>query len=206
MDEKKIIESVSKVISNLKQYVEVPVGVSNRHIHLSKEDFDILFPNQEVEIFKELSQPGFYAATQTVTIIGNRGELQKVRLLVPLREKTQVELSKTDARIIGIDAPIRLSGQLDDATEITIKSDATSIVRPAAIIAKRHIHMNPTDAILLGFKSGDKVSVLLEGDNRRTIYDDVIIRSSEGSVLEMHIDTDEANAANCGKEAKARFL
>ncbi|MGT2846829.1 phosphate propanoyltransferase [Streptococcus massiliensis] len=206
MNKVKLKQDVVQLFTHLRDYVQIPIGISNRHIHLSKEDFELLFPGQEVNIMKELTQPGFYAAHQTVTIVGSKGELHKVRLLTPLRKQTQVELSATDARTIGVRAPIRLSGQLADATDIIIKSDFATITRPAAIIAKRHIHMNPTDAKLLGLALGDKVSVVIDTPERRTIYDDVIIRPSEGAVFEMHIDTDEANAANCGKESVAYFL
>ena len=202
---KDLEKELREVLTHLRDYVSIPIGISNRHIHLSEEDFQLLFPGQEVEILKELTQPGFYAAQQTVTLVGSRGRLEKVRLLTPLRKQTQVELSATDARTIGLAAPIRLSGQLADAIEIEIRSAAASIKRPAAIIAKRHIHMNPRDAQLLDLSAGDQVKIVIDTPERRTIYDDVIIRPSEGAVLELHIDTDEANAANCGSDTVARF-
>lgn len=197
---------LSHVISAIRHHVEIPIGISNRHIHLSQKDFDLLFPDEDVEILKELYQPGFYAAKQTVTICGPKGQLERVRLLVPLRNQTQVELSKTDARTLGMTAPIRLSGELSEATEVTICSPKSSITRNAAIIAKRHIHMNFTDAVLLGFQTGDVAKVEIKTDGRTTVYDDVIIRPSKGAKLEMHLDTDEANAANCSMNTTARFI
>lgn len=197
---------VQTILSQLKAHVTIPIGISNRHIHLSQEDFDQLFPNQELTIFKELKQPGFYAANQKVTIIGPKGELHNVRLLGPLRPQTQVELSQTDARSIGVKAPIRLSGDLSGAAEITISTKDVSIVRSAAIVAKRHIHMNPTDAALLGFQSGDVTAVKIMSKDRTTIYEDVEIRPAQGSVLEMHLDTDEANASGCGADTVAYFI
>ncbi|MGO3733346.1 MAG: phosphate propanoyltransferase [Vagococcus sp.] len=175
---------------------KIPIGISNRHIHLSYDDFKQLFPNEEVKIKSELRQPGFYACEQTVTIAGPKGELERVRLLGPLRNQTQVELSLTDARKIGVKVPIRMSGILEDSTVVTISSDHGSIERQSAIAAKRHIHMNPADAAELSVKDLDVVDVLIDTDGRSTLYHDVDIRVSDKTILEMHIDTDEANAAN----------
>lgn len=194
------------ILSHLKEYIKIPIGVSNRHIHLSQEDYDLLFPNEEIVILKELTQPGFYAAKQVVTVEGPRGKISNVRLLGPLRSKTQVELSKTDSRMLGINPPVRLSGDLDDAVEITVSTTHGSIKRNAAILAKRHIHMSERDAEVLGFKKGDSVQVLIETNDRKTIFDDVEIRPQKGTVLELHLDTDEANACDVQKDTVARFI
>lgn len=206
MENDQIEVALSDVLKQIKKSIRIPIGISNRHIHLSECDFRQLFPGESVEILKELRQPGFFAAKQTVTICGPKGKLERVRLLLPFRGQTQVELSQTDARQLGIEPPICLSGQLESAVEVTIQSNDTVIIRKAAIIAKRHLHLNPTDAVLLGFKAGDSATVVIDNKERRTIYDDVVIRPSEGAVLELHIDTDEANAANCNMSSIARFI
>lgn len=200
------VDKITEVLDFLKANVQIPIGVSNRHIHLSQEDYQTLFPNEKVEILKDLTQPGFFAAKQFVTIAGPRGEIGKVRLLGPLRNATQVEISKTDSRALGIDAPIRVSGDLKDACEIIIRSPHAEIKRRAAIVAKRHIHMNLHDALLLGFKSGDVVKVKVQTGNRTTIFDDVEIRPADKTVLELHVDTDEANAANVDNNTRAMFV
>lgn len=181
---------------------EIPVGISNRHIHLCAADFQQLFPNETLEPLKMLKQPGEFAAKQTVTIIGEKGHQEKVRILGPLRKKTQVEISKTDARILGIDAPIKLSGQLENAGLVTLKSKATSLELPVAIVAKRHIHMNSQDLKRFNVQANDNVTVKVKTPERTTIFEDVVIRFGENFVLEMHIDTDEANAANVSNETK----
>ena len=196
MWDRRIDKNLLMLQKDVREQVRIPVGVSNRHIHLSHEDFSLLFPGEEIEVLKELYQPGFYAAKQTVTIRGPKGNLTNVRLLTPLRENTQVELSLTDARKIGVNAPLRLSGDLEGAATIGISTENTSIERDAGIVAKRHIHMNQADALLLGYKNGEVVSVQSQSTNRSLVFDNVVVRISQGAVLEMHIDTDEANAAN----------
>lgn len=185
---------------------EIPVGISNRHIHLCEEDFKLLFPNESLEPLKMLKQPGEFAAKQTLTVIGRKGEQEKVRILGPLRAKTQVEISKTDARVLGIEAPIKLSGQLEDAGVVTLKSQVTSIEVKAAIVAKRHIHMNTHDLERFNVRANDQVSVKISTPERTTIFEDVIIRHGENYVLEIHLDTDEANAANASSQTKVVII
>lgn len=200
-----IKEIVREVLSEI-QKNKVPIGISNRHIHLTEEHFNLLFPDQKIEPMKELKQPGEFAAKQTVTILGPKGEIEKVRLLGPLRKKSQVEVSKTDARRLGIKAPIRLSGQLDDAVNITLRSEAAELTIPAAIIAKRHIHLNFEDMNRLGLEKGEVVSVRVDEGDRRTIFHDVELRPGKNFVMEMHIDTDEANAADIQQNSFGKIM
>ena len=199
---------IKKIVSDLMKEMrdEIPVGVSNRHIHLSQEDFELLFPGETLEPLKMLKQPGEFAAKQTLTLIGKKGKQEKVRILGPLRKRTQVEISKTDARVLGIDAPIRLSGNLIDAGMVTLKSDNNEVNLRAAIVAKRHIHMNPNDLERFNLKEDDVLTVKLKTPERETIYKDVSIRLGEKFILEMHIDTDEANAANVTNSTKALLM
>lgn len=199
---------IKKIVSDLMKEMrdEIPVGVSNRHIHLSQEDFELLFPGETLEPLKMLKQPGEFAAKQTLTLIGKKGKQEKVRILGPLRKRTQVEISKTDARVLGIDAPIRLSGNLVDAGMVTLKSDNNEVNLRAAIVAKRHIHMNPNDLERFNLKEADVLTVKLKTPERETIYKDVSIRLGEKFILEMHIDTDEANAANVTNSTKALLI
>lgn len=183
-----------------------PIGISNRHIHLTEEHFNILFPNQAIEPAKPLKQPGEFASKQTVTLVGPRGEIQRVRILGPLRKRSQVEISKTDARNLGIQPPIRLSGQLDDAVEITLQSEAAKVTIPAAIVAKRHIHLSYQDMARLNLTEGQVVAVEIVEGSRKVIFEDVELRPGKNFILEMHVDTDEANAADIQPNTRGRII
>lgn len=192
-------EEIKKVVLEVvkeMQEIQVPIGISNRHIHLTEDHFQQLFPGEEIEPLKELKQPGEYASKQTLTIIGPKGIRENVRILGPLRKRTQVELSKTDARILGIDPPIRLSGNLADAVPIQLRSQKAELTIPGAIIAKRHIHLSFDDMNHFGFNQGELVKVKVTTPERTTIFEEVELRPGKNFVLEMHVDTDEANAAN----------
>lgn len=174
----------------------IPLGVSNRHLHLSKQDFDVLFPHRQMTEKKALLQPGQYASDQVVTLVGPKGSIKNVRVLGPIRGRTQIEVSATDARTLGIKVPLRLSGDLDGTPGVKLVSEFGEVnLDSGVIIAKRHIHMSPADALLYGVKQGDEVKVAIKGSERSLIFDDVSIRVSDDMRLEMHIDTDEANAA-----------
>ncbi|MCI3029303.1 phosphate propanoyltransferase [Desemzia sp. C1] len=205
MDKASLKDLVRKIVIEMTS-PEVPIGISNRHLHLKQEDYDVLFPNQPVKKKKNLKQPGEFAAEQTVTIIGPKGEIPNVRLLAPLRNISQVEISKTDARKLGVNASVSLSGDLSKAEEITLKTKDGSITIKGCIIAKRHIHMNTKEAASLDLKKGDIVKVEVDTPQRKTIFDDVVIRPHENFVLEMHIDTDEANAANISSDTRCRII
>lgn len=174
--------------------MKVKIGVSNRHVHLSKNDFDFLFPNTLMNKVKDLSQKGEYVSDLFVSIKTNKGVLNKVRVVGPLRDKTQVEISRTDAYFLGINPPVRMSGDLDNSEDvILINNNSELLVENSCILAHRHIHMSTNDAIELGYKSGDIVKVKIMGE-RGGIYDNVEIKIKDSYTLELHLDTDEANA------------
>ncbi|PEM41162.1 phosphate propanoyltransferase [Bacillus pseudomycoides] len=176
---------------------QIPIGVSNRHVHLTSEDLEKLFgEGYELLVAKELSQPGEFAAKETVTIKTEKAEIPKVRILGPIRKFTQVEISKTDARKLGVDAPIRASGNIDGTPGITLIGPKGSLkIEKGVIIAERHIHMTPQDAEKFQVKDGQYASVKVEG-NRGLIFNQVLIRVKDIYALDMHIDTDEANSGN----------
>jgi phosphate propanoyltransferase len=196
VDISEVKQAVCHVLSEMRER-PIPVGISNRHLHLSQRDYDRLFPNQTMAVRNTLKQPGQYAAEQTVTLVGPKGKLERVRILGPVRSKTQVEISKTDARFLGILAPIRLSGDLSGTPGMKLlSSEGEVVLTQGVIVALRHIHMSPLDALLFGVKHGDSVAITIEGTPRRTVFEAVSIRVSPNMVLEMHLDTDEANAAD----------
>lgn len=173
----------------------IPVGVSARHVHLSRKDMDTLFgPGSELTPMKEL-MGGQYAAKEQVTIIGpSLRPIEKVRVLGPLRKQSQVEVSATDTFVLKVKPPVRPSGDLKDSAGITIVGPKGVVkLEEGCIIANRHIHMSPEDARRFGVKDGDYVNALAEGE-RRTLMYGVQIRVSPEFTLEMHIDTDDANA------------
>lgn len=195
MDKQLLETAVGKVLEEMRER-PIPLGISNRHIHLSAQDFAHLFPGQSISVKKALMQPDQYAAEQTLTLIGPKGKLEKVRLLGPLRSASQVEVSRTDARTLGITAPLRMPGNLQGTPGVRLVSPFAELeITSGVIVAQRHIHMSPLDALILNVSHGDKVSVAIKGDERRLIFDNVAVRVSPDMRLEMHIDTDEANAA-----------
>ena len=195
MDKQLVEQVVTQVLDEMRMR-PIPLGISNRHIHLSQQDYDRLFPGMPVTEKKALLQPGQFAAEQTVTLAGPKGQLHNVRLLGPLRSTSQVEISRTDARTLGITAPLRMSGNLSGTPGVKLISPWAEIdLDSGLIVALRHIHMSPLDALVLRVAHGDTVSVVIEGSGRRTLFDDVAVRVAPDMRLEMHIDTDEANAA-----------
>lgn len=195
LDREALKQTVFEVLSEM-QLDAIPIGISNRHVHLTEEHFKSLFPGETLQPYKDLKQPGEFASDKTVTLSGPKGEIKRVRILGPLRKRSQVEVSLTDARNLGIPAPIRLSGNLDDAAEITLKSEGREITFRGCIAAKRHIHMSFKEMESHHLSQGDLVKVKVNTPERTTIFEDVEIRPGEKFVLEMHVDTDEANAAN----------
>jgi putative phosphotransacetylase len=192
---KKLKESQKQTEKN-KSAEKIPVGVSNRHIHLSREDLKTLFgPEAELTKLKDLSQPGQFASEQRVTLVGPKGTIEKVRVLGPVRNKTQVEISVSDCFKLGVQAPIRDSGDLKESAGITIVGPVGSVtVDEGCIIAARHIHMHPNDAKIFNVKDGDHVNVRVSGPRGMVFYE-VLVRVSDKYKLEMHLDMDEANAA-----------
>ncbi len=175
--------------------MEVKIGVSNRHVHLKQEHLEILFgKNYELEIKNMLVQPGQFASTSTLTIKTEKSEIQNVRVLGPVRNYTQVEISKTDAFKLGLNPPIRDSGDLEGSAPIELIGPNGSIkLEEGCIIANRHIHITPKQVEELGLTGVEKVSVELKGE-KGGIINNVYLKIDENFALEMHIDTDDANA------------
>jgi len=179
---------------------KIPINTSARHIHLSREHVDALFgPGYKLTVKVPLSQPGQFACNETVTITGPKSSIANVRILGPERKESQVEISRTDEFALGVDVPVRLSGEIDGTPGIKVTGPAGAIDLPKGVIqAWRHVHMSPDDAAHYGVKDRDVVMVRV-GGNRGIIFDDVIVRVSKDFVLDMHVDTDEANAAELMK-------
>ncbi|MCR4668332.1 MAG: phosphate propanoyltransferase [Clostridia bacterium] len=181
---------------------EFIVETSARHIHVTKETLEILFgKGHELTPKKDLSQPGQFACEERVTIVGPKREMPGVSILGPCRKSDQLELAATDARSIGVTAPVRESGDLAGSAPCKVVGPCGEVeMKEGVIIAKRHIHMTPEDAAELDVKNGQIVDVLIENENgRRTIFGDTVVRVSPSYKLAMHIDTDESNAAMCAK-------
>lgn len=176
--------------------LKIPVGVSNRHIHLCEKDFETLFgKGSQLKVYKELSQPGQFAAEQKLDLIGPKGTIAGVRILGPFRSQTQVEISRTDSFRLGIKSPVRDSGDLAGSAPITLKGPAGSIeLSEGVIIARSHIHIHTDVAKENGLSDKQIVSVKSDGIRSLT-FNNVVIRVSDDYNTEMHIDTDEANAA-----------
>lgn len=184
------------VVEELEKFQRsVPIGVSNRHIHLDRADMDILFgQDSELTFKKELGQPGQYAAEETVTLHGPKGELGRVRVLGPLRSASQMEISVTDGFALGVRPPIRESGKIEGTPGLTIIGPKGTIEKDTGTIAAlRHIHLDPETAQRIGVRDKQMVKVEI-GGLRGGILHNVLIRVSEQFAPEMHIDVDEANA------------
>ncbi len=176
----------------------IPVVVSARHVHLRQESIDTLF-GRHYDLVKlhPVAQPGQFAARDTVTLVGPKGRIESVRVVGPARDQDQVEISKTDQLTLGLVAPIRDSGELAGSPGIRLEGPAGSVMLAQGVIcSSRHIHMSPHDAAHYGVKHNDAVSVRIASTCRDVIYENVRVRVSPNYVLEMHIDTDEANAAD----------
>ncbi len=188
-----VTEAVLKELQ--KRENQVPVGISVRHVHLTRSDIDWLFGRgYQLTPKKALSQPGQFACEECVDVIGPKGTLTKVRVLGPERSATQIELSQTDCRTIGVKAPLRDSGDLEGTPGIELKGPKGKIqTSKGVIIADRHIHMTPAEAERYGFKNGDRVDVKVEGE-KPGILGNVLIRVSDKCALDMHVDTDDGNA------------
>ena len=173
----------------------VPVAVSNHHLHLSQQDAEILFGKGYT--FKQkvpLVQPGQYACEETVTISGPKGSIAKMRVLGPFRKETQVEITVSDCFSLGIKPFVRMSGELEGTPGCKITGPLGSIDIPkAVIVSRRHLHLSASQATALGLKQSDAVSLVIEG-GRPGILEDVVVRCGDGHEMEIHIDTDEANA------------
>lgn len=176
---------------------EFLVEISARHVHVTKETLETLFgKGYELTVKKDLSQPGQFATNEKVTVVGPKKELAGVSILGPCRKADQVELSATDARSIGITAPIRESGDVKGSGACKLVGPAGEVeISEGVIVAKRHIHMTPEDAEKFGVKDAQIVNVAIKTENRSLVFGDTVVRVSPSYALAMHVDTDEANAA-----------
>lgn len=184
------------------------IETSARHVHVTRETLDILFGKGfELEVKKPLSQPGQYASNQKVEVVGPKSSL-KCSILGPVRPENQVELSFTDARAVGIAAPIRESGDVAGSAPCRIVGPCGEVeLKEGVIIAKRHVHMTPADAERFGVANGQIVEVEVEQETgRKLVFGDTVIRVSDKAALAMHIDTDEANAAACSGEITGHIV
>ena len=199
-----IAGAVAKVAAGGEKLAEnppIPIGISARHIHLTKAAVETLFgPGYTLTERAPLSQPGQFACNETLTVVGPKRSIEGVRVLGPIRPKCQVEVSRTDEFFLGIDAPVRASGDVANTPGVTLKGPAGSLtLKEGLICAWRHIHMTPADAERYGVTHGDIVDVCINSGGRDLTFGDVMIRVKDSYALEMHIDTDEANAAQINR-------
>lgn len=186
---------------------KILVEMSARHVHVTKEHLEILFgAGATLTPKRDLSQPGQYLSEERVDLVGPKKTIANVSILGPTRPETQVEVSLTDARTLGVAAPVRMSGDVKGSGAITIKGPAGEVtIEEGVIAAKRHIHMTPEDAEKMGFKDGQNVSVKVETE-RGIVFEETVLRVSEKFATAMHIDTDEANAVALPREAYGIIL
>jgi len=186
---------------------EVKIGLSNKHVHLSQKDLDVLFgAGHELTPTKALVQPGQFAAEEKVDIVGPKNTIKGVRVLGPVRPEAQVELALTDARGIGIKAPVRESGKLDGTPGCKLVGPCGEVeLEKGVIAALRHVHLNDEQAAEAGVKDGEWVSIKIEGE-RGLVFDNVLVRAGAKHFAEVHLDTDEGNAAGCGPDAVCEII
>ena len=186
---------------------EILVETSARHVHVTQETLEVLFgEGYQLTVKKMLSQPGQFASNEKVKVVGPKGELN-ASILGPVRNANQVELSLTDARSIGVVAPIRESGDIANSGACKLVGPKGEVELSTGVIAaKRHIHATPEDAEKLGVQDKDVVSVKIDTDGRSLVFGDVVVRVSPKFALAMHIDTDESNAAGCGREVYGEIV
>lgn len=184
----------------------IPVGISARHLHLTQEQVEILFgKGHQLTFLKPLSQTGQFAAKETVTLKGPKGVIEKVRILGPVRPHVQVEVSMTDARALGLNPPVRESGKLENTPGILIKGTVGQIeTQDGVIVAQRHAHMSLEDAENFGISDGEYIRVFVEGESGGTM-EPVKVRVNKNYVLDLHLDTDNANAFGLSQGQKLRF-
>ena len=198
-----VAELVKKIVAEMqgapvKGANEIPVGISNRHIHLSKDDLETLFgKGYELTPMKDLSQPGQYACKETLTLIGpSMRAIEGVRVLGPLRKVSQVEISKTDSFQLKVNPPVRESGKIEGSAPVTIVGPKGTVsLKEGCIIANRHVHMSPDDAAAFGVQDGDYIDVDVCSGTRKSRWFDVQIRVHKDFRLELLVDTDDANSA-----------
>lgn len=214
MDEKALVTEITRRVMevirergmSLTDPDIIPVGISVRHVHVSQADLEVLYgPGHKLTKRRDLYQEGEFAAEEVVSLVGPRMRaLENVRILGPTRDRTQVEISRTDAIYLGLNPPVRQSGDLAGSAPITLVGPAGVLsLKEGCILANRHIHMSPAEARRFGVKDNDLVSVEVSGE-KGLIFKHVQVRVKDTFKLQMHLDTDDANAAGitCGAEAR----
>lgn len=186
---------------------KVPVGLSNKHLHLSQADLETLFgKGYELHPTKPLKQPGQFASEEKVDIVGPKNTLKGIRVLGPVRKETQVELAMTDARTLGIKAPVRESGKLEGTPGVKLVGPAGEIeLDHGAIVALRHVHLSAAQAEEAGLKDHQIVSIKVPGE-RGLVFENVLVRAGDGHEKEVHLDTDEGNAAGLANDVEVEIL
>lgn len=182
------------------------VETSARHVHVTDADLETLFgKGYKLTVKKELSQPGQFVSNERITVVGPKREIANVSILGPTRKATQVELSATDTRSIGLSAPVRESGDVKGSAGCKLVGPAGELeISEGVIVAKRHIHLTPADAAAMGVHEKDIVKVACGAPGRKLVFDDVVIRVSENFATAMHLDTDESNA--CGGASEGEIV
>jgi len=207
MDE--ITERITEKIKLREKRAQKPViaNVSNRHLHICAADLEKLFgKDYKLAKDRDLMQPGEFASKDSITIKGPKSEIKKVRVLGPVRKATQVEISKTDSFMLGLNVPLKISGDTKNTSPISIIGPNGLIeIKEGCIVAKRHVHMTPADAEFFQLKDGETIRVKCEGE-RGLIFDNVVARVRQDMTLEFHVDTDEANAAGIKNGDKVIIL
>lgn len=185
----------------------VPVGISNRHLHISQEHLELLFgQGAALTNIKDLTQPGQYACNECVNVVGPKGMIEKMRILGPTRPQTQVELAQTDARKLGIKAPLSNSGQLTGSPGcVLVGPQGYVILDEGVIVAKPHVHLHTSDGERLGIKDKEMVDLYFSGAKSGAIFN-IMARVHEEFALDVHVDTDEANAYLLGNNARALLM
>ncbi|GAB4391304.1 MAG: hypothetical protein Tsb005_00540 [Gammaproteobacteria bacterium] len=195
------------VKQTLEKAWHIPVAVSARHAHLSQTHVEILFgKNHRLTKQRDLAQPEGWAAAEMIEIIGPKGSLKNVRVLGPTRDRTQIEVSKTDTFALGLEAPVRPSGKLENTPTVILRGPCGEVKTDGLIIAARHIHMNSADAVRMGLHHNDYVDIRLGDEKRAVVFTNTLIRVKDTFTTEMHIDTDEANAAGIAVRTQGELI
>lgn len=200
-----LLEKILEAVEEKK--LTIPVGISNRHIHLKQDDIDILFgKDYRLNKLKDLSQKDQFAAKEVVTICGPKSVIEKVRVLGPARKETQIEVSISDCLKLGIKGKVKMSGDILETPGVTlIGPKGTVVLSKGIIVSQRHIHMNEEDSKRFGVLNGDVVSIKIDGI-RGGQYDNTCVRVDKSFTLECHLDTEEANALGIESNSKVKII